>query len=104
MIFVQPILIHNDVFLLQSNGTLNGVSDCVCMQRRPARKYQLKADNHVRCVFYFRHKNPHNVCVIVFLKYIQPGPLGWLGNLLVVIGTLAVVYPSMGKGGSQNAH
>jgi drug/metabolite transporter (DMT)-like permease len=26
-----------------------------------------------------------------------PGPLGWIGNLLVVIGTLGVVYPSMGK-------
>jgi drug/metabolite transporter (DMT)-like permease len=28
-----------------------------------------------------------------------PGPRGWIGNLLVVAGTLAVVYPSMGKGG-----
>jgi drug/metabolite transporter (DMT)-like permease len=27
-----------------------------------------------------------------------PGPLGWLGNFLVVVGTLSVVYPSMGKG------
>lgn len=26
-----------------------------------------------------------------------PGPLGWLGNFLVVLGTLGVVYPSMGK-------
>jgi drug/metabolite transporter (DMT)-like permease len=26
-----------------------------------------------------------------------PGPLGWLGNFLVVVGTLGVVYPSMGK-------
>lgn len=26
-----------------------------------------------------------------------PGPLGWFGNVLVVVGTLAVVYPSMGK-------
>ncbi|KAL3924053.1 MAG: hypothetical protein SGILL_001284 [Bacillariaceae sp.] len=26
-----------------------------------------------------------------------PGPLGWLGNFLVVFGTLCVVYPSMGK-------
>jgi drug/metabolite transporter (DMT)-like permease len=28
-----------------------------------------------------------------------PGPLGWLGNFLVVLGTLSVVYPSMGKSG-----
>jgi len=26
-----------------------------------------------------------------------PGPLGWFGNILVVAGTLAVVYPSMNK-------
>jgi drug/metabolite transporter (DMT)-like permease len=26
-----------------------------------------------------------------------PGPLGWLGNFLVVLGTIGVVYPSMGK-------
>lgn len=26
-----------------------------------------------------------------------PGPLGWLGNFLVVAGTLSVVYPSMGN-------
>jgi len=29
-----------------------------------------------------------------------PGPLGWVGNVLVIVGTLGVVYPSMGKGGS----
>ena len=26
-----------------------------------------------------------------------PGPLGWAGNLLVILGTLGVVYPSMDK-------
>jgi hypothetical protein len=31
-----------------------------------------------------------------------PGPLGWFGNALVVLGTLAVVYPSMGKGGEMH--
>lgn len=27
-----------------------------------------------------------------------PGPLGWIGNVLVAGGTLAVLYPSMGSG------
>lgn len=31
-----------------------------------------------------------------------PGPLGWLGNVLVVVGTLSVVYPSMGKGDAMH--
>mmetsp|Transcript_8142 Transcript_8142/g.20450 ORF Transcript_8142/g.20450 Transcript_8142/m.20450 type:complete len:592 (+) Transcript_8142:171-1946(+) len=31
-----------------------------------------------------------------------PGPLGWVGNVLVIVGTLGVVYPSMGKGGSSS--
>ena len=26
-----------------------------------------------------------------------PGPLGWFGNLFVVLGTLGVVYPSIDK-------
>lgn len=26
-----------------------------------------------------------------------PGSLGWIGNLLVVLGTLGVVYPSINK-------
>lgn len=26
-----------------------------------------------------------------------PGPLGWGGNVLVVLGTLGVVYPSIDK-------
>ncbi|KAG7371180.1 drug/metabolite transporter [Nitzschia inconspicua] len=36
---------------------------------------------------------------IAFLCHagLLPGPLGWLGNCLVVLGTLCVVYPSMGK-------
>jgi drug/metabolite transporter (DMT)-like permease len=29
-----------------------------------------------------------------------PGPLGWTGNFLVVLGTLGVVYPSASKGES----
>ncbi|KAL3914737.1 MAG: hypothetical protein SGARI_008347, partial [Bacillariaceae sp.] len=33
-----------------------------------------------------------------------PGPLGWLGNLLVVMGTLAVVYPSMVKDDGVGMH
>jgi drug/metabolite transporter (DMT)-like permease len=33
-----------------------------------------------------------------------PGPLGWLGNFLVVLGTLGVVYPSMGKTDSGGMH
>lgn len=33
-----------------------------------------------------------------------PGPLGWLGNVLVVVGTLCVVYPSMGKSDSGGMH
>lgn len=32
---------------------------------------------------------------------VLPGPLGWLGNLLVVIGTLGVVYPSVDKGSAH---
>jgi len=31
-----------------------------------------------------------------------PGPLGWLGNVMVAMGTLGVVYPSIQKG--QSAH
>jgi drug/metabolite transporter (DMT)-like permease len=35
-----------------------------------------------------------------------PGPLGWLGNLVVVIGTLGVVIPSINnkEGGASSAH
>jgi drug/metabolite transporter (DMT)-like permease len=33
-----------------------------------------------------------------------PGPMGWLGNLLVVAGTLGVVYPSIGKAEGGGAH
>ena len=33
-----------------------------------------------------------------------PGSLGWLGNLLVVLGTLAVVYPSVGKESGNGFH
>jgi hypothetical protein len=34
----------------------------------------------------------------MFHAGLLPGPLGWFGNALVVCGTLAVVYPSMGGG------
>jgi hypothetical protein len=34
----------------------------------------------------------------------QPGPLGWLGNFLVVLGTLGIVYPSIGKGNGSLVH
>ena len=33
-----------------------------------------------------------------------PGPLGWFGNVLVVAGTLGVVYPSIGKAGAAEMH
>jgi hypothetical protein len=36
----------------------------------------------------------------IFHAGLLPGPLGWVGNFLVVVGTLTVVYPSLGKGGS----
>jgi len=29
-----------------------------------------------------------------------PGTFGWIGNLLVAVGTLGVVYPSISKGES----
>jgi drug/metabolite transporter (DMT)-like permease len=31
-----------------------------------------------------------------------PGPMGWLGNALVALGTFAVVYPTPGKGASAS--
>jgi drug/metabolite transporter (DMT)-like permease len=34
----------------------------------------------------------------IFHVGLLPGPLGWLGNLLVVVGTLCVIYPSIDKG------
>jgi len=40
----------------------------------------------------------------VFHAGLLPGPLGWFGNLLVVAGTLGVVYPSIGKGGAGDMH
>jgi len=42
---------------------------------------------------------PLAASLIAFLCHagLLPGPLGWLGNFLVVVGTLCVVYPSMGK-------
>jgi drug/metabolite transporter (DMT)-like permease len=27
-----------------------------------------------------------------------PGPMGWVGNLMVIVGTLGVIYPSIQKG------
>ena len=35
---------------------------------------------------------------------VLPGPQGWVGNFLVVIGTFAVVYPSATKGGDSGGH
>lgn len=32
-----------------------------------------------------------------FRAGLLPGPMGWVGNCLVFIGTLSVVYPSMGR-------
>jgi drug/metabolite transporter (DMT)-like permease len=32
-----------------------------------------------------------------------PGPLGWTGNVLVIVGTLAVVYPSVGTGSNSGS-
>jgi drug/metabolite transporter (DMT)-like permease len=31
-----------------------------------------------------------------------PGIIGWTGNLLVAAGTLAVIYPTVGKGGDAS--
>lgn len=42
-----------------------------------------------------------SLIAFVFHAGLLPGPLGWIGNVLVVLGTLAVVYPSMGKGNSS---
>jgi drug/metabolite transporter (DMT)-like permease len=38
-----------------------------------------------------------SLIAFAFHAGLLPGPLGWLGNILVVAGTLAVVYPSMNK-------
>lgn len=35
---------------------------------------------------------------------LQPGLLGWFGNFLVVVGTLGVVYPSVGKKSGGEMH
>lgn len=40
-----------------------------------------------------------SLIAVAFHAGLLPGPLGWLGNFLVVAGTLGVVYPSVGKGG-----
>eukprot|EP00934_Nitzschia_sp_Nitz4_P007334 Nitzschia sp. Nitz4//NODE_293_length_29386_cov_71.949235//23873//25258//NITZ4_additional_000039-RA//-1//CDS//3329531839//7324//frame0 len=40
----------------------------------------------------------------IFHAGLLPGPLGWFGNMLVVLGTLTVVYPSMGKKGGGDMH
>ncbi|CAJ1941133.1 unnamed protein product [Cylindrotheca closterium] len=45
-----------------------------------------------------------SLIAFVFHAGLLPGPLGWVGNLLVVIGTLGVVYPSIGKGDGAMAH
>jgi len=44
---------------------------------------------------------PMVACFIAYkLKVgLLPGPLGWLGNALVMMGTFCVVYPSVNKGG-----
>ncbi len=42
-----------------------------------------------------------SLIAFVFHAGLLPGTLGWIGNALVVVGTLAVVYPSMGKGNSS---
>jgi drug/metabolite transporter (DMT)-like permease len=40
----------------------------------------------------------------MFHAGLLPGPMGWFGNLLVVAGTLGVVYPSIGKAGANEMH
>ncbi len=40
----------------------------------------------------------------MFHAGLLPGPMGWFGNLLVVAGTLGVVYPSIGKAGANQMH
>ena len=42
-----------------------------------------------------------SLIAFAFHAGLLPGPLGWVGNVLVVLGTLAVVYPSMDKGHSS---
>jgi drug/metabolite transporter (DMT)-like permease len=42
-----------------------------------------------------------SVIAFIFHAGLLPGPLGWFGNFVVVAGTLTVVYPSLGKGGSS---
>ena len=38
-----------------------------------------------------------SVIAYIFHVGLLPGPMGWIGNIMVSIGTLAVVFPSMGK-------
>lgn len=46
-----------------------------------------------------------SLIAFAFHAGLLPGPLGWLGNILVVLGTLGVVYPSIGKaGGGAGSH
>lgn len=33
-----------------------------------------------------------------------PGPLGWVGNLMVAVGTFAVVYPTATKKNGDSLH
>lgn len=40
-----------------------------------------------------------SLIAVAFHAGLLPGPIGWVGNFLVVAGTLGVVYPSIGKGG-----
>ncbi len=39
-----------------------------------------------------------SLIAVAFHAGLLPGPVGWVGNFLVVAGTLGVVYPSIGKG------
>lgn len=46
-----------------------------------------------------------SLIAFAFHAGLLPGPMGWLGNFLVVAGTLGVVYPSVGKaGGGGGGH
>jgi drug/metabolite transporter (DMT)-like permease len=49
---------------------------------------------------------PMMASIIATLKHVGvlPGPQGWIGNLLVLVGTLLVVFPSASKGEGEGSH
>lgn len=118
--FILAFLQMTDKNLEYSLNQDHGVFGWLNWQRLPVMIYMVAVVNFVGTMGFVRAMATFDTVVIAVATLMEPlmasviayichagllpGPLGWLGNLLVVIGTLGVVYPSVGKNNSAMAH